>query len=65
MHDAEDKLFFVYRGGIRIMFEEGEPVVLGEGQLCVVPKGVVHKPVADVPSVVVLFEPRVLKSRGD
>ena len=63
-HDDEDELFLVYRGGIRIMLEE-ETVQLDEGQLCVIPKGVMHKPESDEPSVVILFEPRKLKSRGD
>lgn len=63
-HDDEDELFFVYRGGIRIMLED-ETVQLDEGQLCVIPKGVMHKPESDEPSVVILFEPRILKSRGD
>ncbi len=63
-HDDEDELFFVYRGGIRIELEE-ETVQLSEGQLCVIPKGVLHKPEADESSLVILFEPRELKSRGD
>lgn len=64
-HDAEDELFFVYRGSISIQVEKEDTIVLGEGQLCVIPKGVLHKPVSDNPSIVVLFEPAVLKSRGD
>ena len=63
-HDMEDELFLVYRGAIRINLEE-TVIELCEGQLCVVPKGVMHKPEADTPSIVLLFEPRVLKSRGD
>jgi mannose-6-phosphate isomerase-like protein (cupin superfamily) len=63
-HDEEDELFMVYMGRIRIHLED-EIVELSEGQLCVVPKGVLHKPEADNPSVVLLFEPSVLKSRGD
>ena len=63
-HDEEDELFFVYRGGIRILLDK-ESIELGEGEICVVPKGVLHKPEADYPSIVLLFEPRKLKSRGD
>ncbi len=63
-HDEEDELFMVYRGAIRINLEK-EVIELKEGQLCVVPKGVLHKPEADKPCVVLLFEPYVLKSRGD
>lgn len=64
-HDAEDELFFVYRGSIRIQVEDNETILLEAGQLCMIPKGVMHKPEADNPSVVVLFEPSKLKSRGD
>ena len=63
-HDDEDELFFVYRGDIRIVMEN-ETVQLEEGQLCVIPRGVLHKPEADIPSVVLLFEPSKLKSVGD
>ena len=63
-HEEEDELFMVYSGCIRINLED-EVIEISEGQLCVVPKGVMHKPEADAPSVVLLFEPSVLKSRGD
>jgi mannose-6-phosphate isomerase-like protein (cupin superfamily) len=64
-HDEEDELFFVYRGSIRIHLEDQEAVQLEEGQLCVVPKGIMHKPESDEPSAVLLFELSKLKSRGD
>ena len=64
-HDLEDELFYVVKGGITIRLRAQPDVVLGEGQLCVVPKGVEHCPESQGPSVVLLFEPRALKSRGD
>lgn len=64
-HDDEDELFFVYSGSIRIQVRDEATVELNEGQLCVMPKGVWHKPEAPEPSVVLLFEPSALKSRGD
>ena len=63
-HEEEDELFFVYRGGIKIDLED-EVIELNEGQLCVIPKGVMHKPKASEPSIVFLFEPVKLKSKGD
>lgn len=63
-HTEEDELFLVYKGSIRIELRD-EIIKLSHGQLCVIPKGVEHRPVAEVPSVVLLFEPSVLKSRGD
>ena len=64
-HGEEDELFYVVKGGITIRLRAQPDVVLREGQLCVVPKGVEHCPESPEPSVVLLFEPQVLKSRGD
>jgi len=64
-HAEEDELFYVVKGSIKIGLRSQPDVVLGEGQLCVVPKGVEHRPESPGPSVVLLFEPQALKSRGD
>ncbi len=64
-HDDEDELFLVHRGAIRIQVKSHETIELTEGQLCVIPMGVEHKPGADEASVVLMFEPSALKSTGD
>ncbi len=64
-HDEEDELFYVHRGAIRIQVKDRNTIELGKGQMCVIPKGVEHKPSSDEPSVVLLFEPSKLKSIGD
>ena len=66
-HAAEDELFLVVRGRIRIRFrpEDGEDVELGPGELCIVPRGVEHKPVADEPADVLLFEPASTRNTGN
>ena len=64
-HDDEDELFLVHRGAIRIQVKGQDTIELAEGQLCVIPKGVEHRPGADEPSVVLMFEPSALKSHGD
>ena len=64
-HDDEDELFLVHRGAIRIQVKGKDPIHLTEGQLCVIPMGVEHKPGADTASVVLMFEPSALKSTGD
>jgi mannose-6-phosphate isomerase-like protein (cupin superfamily) len=64
-HDEEDELFYVYKGSIRIEVKDRDTIELGEGHLCVIPRGVEHKPSSEEPSVVLLFEPSKLKSRGD
>lgn len=64
-HDDEDELFYVHRGTIRIQVKDRETIELDEAQMCVIPKGVEHKPSSDEPSVVLIFEPSKLKSTGD
>jgi mannose-6-phosphate isomerase-like protein (cupin superfamily) len=63
-HADEDELFLVVAGRIRILFRDRE-VSLGPGELCIVPRGVEHKPVADEKSSVVLFEPATTRNTGN
>jgi mannose-6-phosphate isomerase-like protein (cupin superfamily) len=54
-HDSEDELFLVLRGSLRIEMES-RTIVLREGELFVVPKGVRHNPVADDVCLLMLVE---------
>ena len=63
-HDAEDELFLVVRGRLRIQLEDGE-VQLGPGQFVVVPRGVRHNPVAAQECWVVLIETVTTQHTGD
>jgi mannose-6-phosphate isomerase-like protein (cupin superfamily) len=62
-HEAEDELFLVLRGRLRIQFREHE-VALGPGELVVVPHGVEHRPVADDEVHVLLLEPKTTVNTG-
>jgi mannose-6-phosphate isomerase-like protein (cupin superfamily) len=64
-HTNEDELFYVYRGKIVIQLKDQEDIVLREGEMVVIPKGVEHCPKSIEPSYVIVFEPYVLKSQGD
>jgi quercetin dioxygenase-like cupin family protein len=64
-HDAEDELFQVVRGRLRIQFEGGVETVLDPGAFCVVPRGTMHNPVADQECWIVLIEPVGTKHTGD
>jgi len=55
-HDAEDEMFLVVYGHLRIQLEGGREVALDPGQFFVVPKGVRHNPVADDEVGIVLIE---------
>lgn len=54
-HDDEDELFLVLEGSLRIEMDE-RTVVLREGELFVVPRGVRHNPIADDECLLMLVE---------
>src|SRR5262245_1481880 len=63
-HEKEDELFLVLEGRLRMQFR-GREVVLGPGELIVVPRGVEHRPCADSEVHVLLFEPASTLNTGD
>jgi mannose-6-phosphate isomerase-like protein (cupin superfamily) len=63
-HEAEDELFLVVSGRLRIRLRDGE-VELGPGQMAVVPRGVEHLPVAEGECHVLLLEPGSTRNTGD
>lgn len=62
-HADEDELFLVLKGTLRIRFEDRE-VVLREGELTIVPRGVRHLPIATDEVHVMLLEPKTTHSTG-
>jgi len=62
-HAQTDETFIVIEGRLRIDFEDG-PVHLGAGEMCVIPKGVRHKPCAEGEVKVMLIEPRGILNTG-
>lgn len=62
-HEHEDELFLVVRGSFRMQFRDRE-VVLNEGEMIAVPRGVEHRPVADAECSVLLFEPATTLNTG-
>jgi mannose-6-phosphate isomerase-like protein (cupin superfamily) len=65
-HADEDELFYVTSGRLRIELEGDEPVVLGPGDLTVIPKGVRHRPVVEAgPVHILLFERAGVVNTGD
>ena len=55
----------VYKGSIIIQLKDHPDIILHEGEIAVVPRGIEHCPKALEPSHVLMFEPYALKSRGD
>lgn len=64
-HEDEDELFYVLKGRLRLELEDRDPVVLAEGELFVVPKGVRHLPVAEAECHLLLIERKSTKHTGD
>jgi len=63
-HPETDDFFLVLKGRLRILLREGE-VVLGPGEMYVVPAGVEHCPVAEDEVEMLLIEPAGTPNTGD
>lgn len=63
-HSDTDDLFLVLQGALTIQLRDGN-VRLGPGDLYVVPRGVEHRPVADVETHLLLIEPANTPNTGD
>ena len=62
-HDAEDELFYILEGSLRIEMET-RSVVLNAGDAFVVPKGVRHNPVAERECLLMLIERKTTLHTG-
>ena len=63
-HPETDEVFIVVKGQLEILFRDGN-VLLNEGEMFVVPKGVEHKPVAEDECHILLIEPAGTVNTGD
>jgi mannose-6-phosphate isomerase-like protein (cupin superfamily) len=63
-HPDTDEFFLVIDGQLTIQLHDGD-VVLGPGELFVVPKGTEHCPKADAETSVLLIEPKGVVNTGD
>lgn len=63
-HANEDELFMVIKGQLKIQFEDKE-TLLNQGEICIVPRGVQHKPIAEEECWILLFEPKQIKHTGE
>jgi mannose-6-phosphate isomerase-like protein (cupin superfamily) len=62
-HEAEDELFLVLEGRLRMQFPDHE-VVLEPGELIIVPRRTRHRPVAEGEAQVLLLEPESTTNTG-
>lgn len=63
-HPETDEAFVVLRGQMEIQFRDGA-VLLNEGEMFVVPRGIEHKPVAEAECHLLLVEPAGTVNTGD
>ena len=63
-HDDEDELFHVLSGSLRMEMDD-RTVVLDQGDVFVVPKGVRHNPVADEECLIMLIERKSTRHTGN
>jgi len=63
-HDKEDELFVVLSGSFRMDFRDRR-VTLKAGEIIVVPRGVEHKPYAEMECEVLVLERRGVVNTGD
>ncbi|MET7369502.1 cupin domain-containing protein [Streptomyces sp. NPDC005566] len=64
-HEETDEMFLVVGGRLTIRLRETDDVVLGPGDLFVVPRGVEHCPVAEEETAILLIEPAGVLNTGD
>lgn len=63
-HEKEDELFLVLRGRFLLRLRDQE-LLLEEGEMAIVPRGLEHKPVAEEEAHVLLLEPQSTVNTGD
>lgn len=63
-HENEDEMFMAIKGNFRIEFRD-KIIELSEGEFIIVPRGVEHRPVAEMEVEVLLFEPKNVKNTGN
>lgn len=63
-HEHVDELFLVWRGAMCVEYRD-KMVELGPGELCVVPRGVEHRTIANEEAEVLVFEPAATRNTGN
>jgi mannose-6-phosphate isomerase-like protein (cupin superfamily) len=63
-HDAEDELFLIVKGSMRMRLRDRD-LIVRPGEFVIIPRGVEHMPVADEEAHVLLFEPKTTLNTGN
>jgi len=63
-HENEDELFYVVKGRLEIDLRDQDPLVLGPGDMTIIPRGTEHKPVAREETWIIMIEPKSTVNTG-
>jgi mannose-6-phosphate isomerase-like protein (cupin superfamily) len=63
-HTHEDELFLVLKGHFKIEMQD-KTIALNAGEIFVVPKGVLHNPIAEEECLIMLIEKKTTLHTGD
>ena len=67
-HDAEDELFYVVKGALRMRVRENgseRDFLIKPGEFIIIPRGVEHLPSADEETHIMLLEPKTTLNTGN
>lgn len=67
-HDAEDELFYVVKGALRMRVRENgaeREFLIQPGEFIIIPRGVEHLPSADEETHIMLLEPKSTLNTGN
>jgi len=67
-HDAEDELFFVVKGALKMGVRENgseREIVIHPGEFLIIPHGVEHRPSAEEETHIMLLEPKSTLNTGN
>jgi len=62
-HEEEDELFMVVEGSLKMELED-DLIEVNSGEIIIIPRGVMHKPIADKECKILLFEPKSTINTG-
>lgn len=63
-HDNEDEMFYVLTGSFEMHLRD-RIIEMFEGDFIIIPKGIEHKPVANMEATIMLFEPKTTINTGN
>ena len=64
-HQNDDEFFFVIEGKLFIEIENNDTIELNAGQGITIPKGVMHRPIAPVKTIMLMVETSAIEPTGN